>query len=91
MASTVIIIAKIMPDSPQADLEEIKKAVHAFVENHGAKSISLDEQNVAFGLKAIILKMAFPEEHGTDILESELAKIPHVSSVTIEDYRPAFG
>ncbi len=89
--ATVIIVAKVMPDSPSADLKQIESSVRTFVEAHGAQNISLDEQSVAFGLKAIILKMAYPEEHGTDMLESELSKIPHVSSVTIEDYRRAFG
>jgi len=91
MAGTVVVIVKIMPDSPSANLEEIKAQIRKFIEKHGAQNISFEEQEVAFGLKAIMLKMAFPEDKGTDMLETELVNIPHVSSVTIEDYRRAFG
>ena len=89
--ATVIIILKIMPDSPEADLKNIEHQVKTFVEAHGAKSVSFETQDIAFGMKALILKMAFPEDKGTDMLETELSKLPHVSSVTIEDYRRAFG
>jgi len=41
--------------------------------------------------KDVMVKLDMPEEKGTDIVESTLSKIPHVSSVTIEDYRRAFG
>ncbi len=91
MSATVILIVKIMPDSPQAPLEQIKKEIKHFMESHGAKGLTLEEQNIAFGLKAIILKSAFPEDKGTDIVEQGISKIQHVSSVTIEDYRRAFG
>jgi translation elongation factor aEF-1 beta len=80
-----------MPDSPHASLEEIKHKARAFMETHGAKGLTIEEQNVAFGLKALILKSTIPEEKGTDIVEIGLAEIPHVSSVTVEDYRRAFG
>ena len=35
--------------------------------------------------------MAFPEEKGTDMIEKLIQEIPEVSSVSIEDYRRAFG
>lgn len=91
MAGTAIVIIKVMPDSPEAPLTEIKKGIESFMHKHEAKSLTVEEQEVAFGLKALIIKSAIPEEKGTDILESGLAQIPHVSSVTVEDYRRAFG
>ena len=91
MTATVVIIVKIMPESPDSNLDEIKTNVRHFVEKHGAKSVTFEEEKMAFGLKAIILKMAFPEDRGTDMLETDLTKIPGISSVTIEDYRRAFG
>ena len=80
-----------MPTSPDANLEHIKKEIMHFAEHNGGKSITIETQDIAFGLKALILKMAFPEEKGTEIIENHLSKIPNVSSVTIEDYRRAFG
>ena len=80
-----------MPDSPDANLEAIKLTAKEFLEKEGAKNISFEEKPIAFSLKAIQVKLDFPEEKGTDIVESILSKIPHVSSLTIEDYRRAFG
>ena len=89
--ATVIIIVKLMPDSPDANLEEIKSTAKSLLEKEGAKNISFEEKPIAFGLKAINVKLDMDEQKGTDIVESVLTKIPHVSSVTIEDYRRAFG
>ena len=87
----VALIIKIMPDSPEADLNKIKKDVEITMKAEGAQTISFEEKPIAFGLKAIYLKCSMPEEKGTDIVEEKLAKLDHVSSVTIEDYRRTFG
>ncbi|MEK6893788.1 MAG: elongation factor 1-beta [Nanoarchaeota archaeon] len=89
--TTVAIIIKIMPDSPETNLENIKKSAKSFLEAQGAMNISSEERPIAFGLNAIMLKMAWPEEKDTSIIEDGLAKIEHVSSANIEDYRRAFG
>lgn len=85
------IITKIMPSSPDANLEEIEKKAKESMEKLNAKNISFEEKEIAFGLKAIMMKMAWPEEQSTDIIETTLAKIENVSSARIEDYRRAFG
>lgn len=87
----VSIIVKIMPSSPESNLESIKKSAQSLLEAEGALNISFEEKPIAFGLKAIKMKFAFPEEKGTDIVETKLSSIDQVSSVTIEDYRRAFG
>jgi len=46
---------------------------------------------VAFGLRAVMMKFAWPEEKSTDIIEKKLSEVENVSSVNIEDYRRAFG
>lgn len=89
--ATVVIIVKIMPESPQTDLAKIRQEAQSRLTKEGAKNISMDEKPIAFGLKAIFIKMDMLEEKGTDIVESLLSSIPEVSSVTIEDYRRAFG
>ena len=89
--AVVSIITKIMPESPETDLVAIKDEAKSSLEKEGAQNISFEEKPIAFGLKAIFAKFAFPEEKGTDIVESILSKIKDVSSVTIEDYRRAFG
>ena len=80
---------KIMPSSIEVNLEDIKKQIPGKLEK--AKNISIEEQEIAFGLKAIMLTFAWPEEQDTDIIENSLAEIENVSSVEILDYRRAFG
>ncbi len=89
--AVVSIIVKIMPDSPQTNLAEIEHSAKTLLEKEGAKNVSFEQKPIEFGLKAIMMKLAFPEEKGTDIVESTLSSIKNVSSVTIEDYRRAFG
>lgn len=80
-----------MPESVETNLEEIKKSSLSLLEPEGAKNISFEEVPIAFGLKAVKMKFSFPEEKGTDIVETKISSIKNVSSVTIEDYRRAFG
>lgn len=91
MAGIVALIVKILPDSPDANLEEVKNLTKSALEKEGALNLSFEEEPIAFGLKAIKIKFAWPEEKSTDIIENLLEKIRHVSSVKIEDYRRAFG
>jgi translation elongation factor aEF-1 beta len=91
MSGTVAIIVKIMPSSPSTNLEEIKNKSFDILKKEGGKNISSEEKPIAFGLKAIFLKFAWPEETSTEVIETKLSEIKNVSSATIEDYRRAFG
>lgn len=85
----VAIKLKIMPSSPEADLNEIQNLVKAKLEKEKALNISFEQENIAFGLKAIIATFAWPEEQDTSILES--LNIENISSSQIIDYRRAIG
>jgi len=91
MSGIVAIIVKIMPSSPETNLEEIKLLASKKLEEEGGQNISFEEKPIAFGLNAIMVKFAWPEEKDTDLVESTLSSIENVSSVSIEDYRRAFG
>lgn len=91
MASIVLFIVKVMPSSPTSDLAQIKRKGEQKLVEHGATSISVEEKSVAFGLKALYFKFAWPEEKGSELVEELLSKIDEVSSVDIEDYRRALG
>ncbi|MCH7567880.1 MAG: elongation factor 1-beta [Nanoarchaeota archaeon] len=91
MPGIAAVIVKIMPSSPDTNLKQIEQKAKQSMEEQGAKNISFEEKEIAFGLKAIMLKMAWPEEKSTDIIESKLNQLENVSSVKIEDYRRAFG
>lgn len=85
------VIVKLMPVSPDTNLQEIEAKAKELMEKEGAQSISFQENEIAFGLKAIMMKMGWIEAKDTSIIEDSLAKIPNVSSVQIVDYRRAFG
>ncbi len=91
MAGIVAVIAKIMPESPDEDLDRIQGEARSLLEGEGAQNISFELRDIAFGLKAIMIKFAWHEEKDTSIYEDALSKIEGVSSATTEDYRRAFG
>ncbi|MDO8460572.1 MAG: elongation factor 1-beta [Nanoarchaeota archaeon] len=91
MAGIAAIIVRVMPESPEVDLKHIVLEGERFLQKKGAMNISYEEQPIAFGLKALMFKFAWPEEQDTDVIETGLAAIEHVSSAKIDDYRRVFG
>ncbi|MFH1802190.1 MAG: elongation factor 1-beta [archaeon] len=89
--SIAAVIVKIMPDGPDTDLEAIKKAAEEKLKEDGAQNISFEVKEIAFGLKAVMVKFAWPEEKDTSIFEDKLSGIEGVSSAETDDYRRAFG
>lgn len=78
---------KIMPESPENDLEEIKKEVMNLVEQNGGKNREYVTEPVAFGLNSIIAFFEWPEEKPLEELESSLENLKNVNSVQIIDMR----
>ena len=88
----VIITFRIMPVSPEVDLEGIKvkakEAITAFGGEVGKESI----EPVAFGLKALILIFVMDENKGsTEELEAQITQVEGVNSVECTDVRRAVG
>ncbi|RMD67085.1 elongation factor 1-beta [Candidatus Pacearchaeota archaeon] len=88
MALTVVRV-KVMPDGADIDLDELQQTASRLLEGNGASQLSASEEPVAFGLKALVFKFLWPEENGTEKVETLLSGIEGVSSVSIEDYRRA--
>ena len=82
---------KIMPDSPDADLDEIEKNAEEIIIKSGGKISRKEQEAIAFGLKAVIITFAWQEDAEREVLEEKLSKIPHVNSAEIIDFRRAFG
>ncbi len=82
---------RIMPTSPEVDLERLKKTAKIIIERMGGKNCKFEEEPIAFGLKAIIAFFAWPEELELDSLEGFLNKIEEVSSLQVIDMRRALG
>tara|TARA_Y100000310_G_scaffold337457_1_gene424570 strand:- start:303 stop:566 length:264 start_codon:yes stop_codon:yes gene_type:complete len=79
---------KLMPSSPEIDLEGIKNSVKKVLEEkHEVNKISFEEEPIAFGLKAIILFFIWPEDKEFESVENELGEIENVNSSEVLDIR----
>ena len=78
---------KIMPSSPEADLEKIKQTTKELIEKQGGKNREYEEEPIAFGLTAVIAFFEWPEEKELEQLEEKLQKIENVNSIQVIDMR----
>ncbi len=89
---TIGLKIKLMPTSPDADLEKIKTDAIKVIESKEGKNITFEEEPVAFGLKAVIATFALDEDSGdSDGIENGLSEMENISSSKIIDMRRAFG
>ena len=80
---SVAVTFRLMPESPDTDLAAIRKAVQAGL---GSSVRGLQEKDIAFGLKALLVLAVVEDAAGaTDRVESKLAGIPGVGSVEAID------
>lgn len=86
-----VVKIKIMPTSPEENLEKIEESMREVLTKEGVKNPQFEIQPIAFGLKAIIAMFGWPEEKELDTLEETLKKIEGVNSVEILDIRRAIG
>ena len=85
----VAVQIKVMPESIETNLKELELEITKALEKEGAKIQNSKQEPVAFGLKAVIITLAWPEEKDTSIIEN--IKVPGLNSIQILDYRRAFG
>ena len=78
---------KVMPSSPDANLEIIKQEIGRLVQEKNGKNNRCSEEPVAFGLKAIIAFFELPETANAEKLEEEISQIENVNSVQTTDMR----
>lgn len=86
-----LITIKLMPISPESDLEEIKAKAKEIVEQNKGEKIRFEEEPVAFGLKAILVFFEINEEQELEPIEQSLGKIENINSAQVTDMRRAFG
>lgn len=81
-----------MPESPETDLAAVTEQASKLVEAFGAQVGKVEEQPVAFGLKAIMLTIIYDEDKGaSDALEEDIAKVEGVNSVDVASVTRALG
>ena len=83
----VVATMKIMPESPDVDLEALKADIQAAMPDD-AEFHKIDEEPIAFGLTALNLMFIIEDgEGGTESTEEAMAKLNDVASVEITDTR----
>lgn len=88
----VVVTLKIMPESPDVDLEKIQKKAEKEVKNFGGNVGKVEIEEVAFGLKAINIFFTMDEKQSnTDPLEENVSALDGVNSAQITDIRRAIG
>lgn len=89
----VVITMKIMPESPDVDLEQVKnKVLEKIVAFSELENYKTSEESLAFGLKAIIIMFVMFEGKGTtETLEADIETIDGVGSVEVTDVRRTLG
>ena len=80
------ITIKIMPSSPETDLEKVLSNIK---EKYNVQDYKIEP--IAFGLKAVILFFEIDESQELEPIEEGLKKIENINSVQVIDMRRAFG
>ncbi len=79
----VLTTMKIMPESPEVDLEAIKETIKTSMPE-GAKVHEISEEPIAFGLVAVILQFITEDgEGGSEAVEEMVQAIEDVASFEI--------
>ncbi len=88
-----IITFKLMPDSPEADLDVITQQALPIAKRHGAiGEMQSKEEPIAFGLKAVLI-LAMYEVEGSDFdaIAEEMGTIENVQSAEVAKMDLALG
>jgi elongation factor 1-beta len=75
----VAVTLKVMPDSPEIDLEKLREEI--------SKKVKIQDYNteeIAFGLKALRILVVKPDTGGTEDIEKQIKEIEGVSDVEVE-------
>ncbi len=89
---TVLIIFKIMPDTVDADLDEIEEKARKTIEKFGGTIGKAEKEPIAFGLVALKLFFSLDENKSNlEPLEENLRSIEGVASAEVIDVRRAIG
>ncbi len=90
--ANIAVKLKVMPASPDVDLEKLKKWCKEKIVGHGGEVFEVEEDPIAFGLKALIFTCLFDEKKGgLEPLEEKLGASKDVNSAEVIDVRRAVG
>jgi translation elongation factor aEF-1 beta len=88
---TALITIKIMPTSPESNLEEIQKKAESVIAEHEGQKPSVVIEPVAFGLNSVNISFSRDENLDNDEMLEKVRSVENVNSAEITDFRRAFG
>ena len=89
--ANVVITMKLMPESPETDLEALAVKAEEVISTVGEVG-KKEFEPVAFGLKAVLLTFVMDENKGsTDDIEKTISDFDEVASAEVTDVRRAVG
>jgi elongation factor 1-beta len=75
---------KVMPQSPDVDLDELQERLEASLPE-GAEIRGVERDDVAFGLVALLPTVIVPDDAGgTEAVEESFSQVDDVESVAVE-------
>ena len=91
--ANAIIPFKLMPESPEVNLEPIKQKAQELARKHGAiGQMQVKEDPIAFGLKAVLIMAMYKvEDTNFDAIAEEMGKIEGVQSSEVAKMDLALG
>jgi len=88
----VLVKIRILPSSPEVDLEIVENSIRTIIEKKDKKTgLKFEKEPIAFGLNALILTFSWPEEKELDKLENSIQEVENVNSAEVIDMRRALG
>ncbi len=88
----IIITIKIMPESPDINLNKLEDKIKKEIENFGGEVGKVETENIAFGIKALKMIFVADEKVGsTDKLEESIMGLEGIGNVEVIDVRRAIG
>ncbi|MFP4524330.1 MAG: elongation factor 1-beta [Candidatus Woesearchaeota archaeon] len=92
MANAIATI-KIMPDSPDVDMDKLQETVNEKIKSFtGSSDTKTEIEPIAFGLKALKVTFVMDEQLGSpDSLEEDITALEGVNSFEVIDVRRAVG
>jgi len=88
---TALVKLKVMPESLDVDLEALKGKIKELLGSEVDSEISYEEEEIAFGLKALITGFALDESKEIDPIQAKLTDLEEIKSAEVSDFRRAFG
>ncbi len=81
----VVITIKVLPDSPERNLDELRKKVEEKIISEGGKLYKEHIEPIAFGINAIVISFIMDESKGTESVENSIKSVEGTGDVHISD------